>query len=183
MCGGYGIGNALRAKTFRDTLLLVGGTLDEAAGGFNIRHRYQNVRVRLTVRDRKRRSGLLLPVFPPTTAGDFEVFDFADPNIQRGSRTTSTIASQALLMMNHPMVSRTITTRRSKKLLKTHPGSESVGVEDRPICKKSRSPPTVEGTRRCDLNFTQARCCRMIPRSRWRYFIKPCLKAARTSDT
>ena len=34
----------------------------------------------------------------------FEVFDFADPNIQRGSRTSSTIAPQALLLMNHPMV-------------------------------------------------------------------------------
>ncbi len=32
------------------------------------------------------------------------MFDFADPNIQRGRRTESTIASQALLMMNHPFV-------------------------------------------------------------------------------
>jgi hypothetical protein len=34
----------------------------------------------------------------------FEVFDFADPNIQGGKRTSSTVASQALLMMNHPLV-------------------------------------------------------------------------------
>ena len=32
------------------------------------------------------------------------MFDFADPNIQAGRRNSSTIASQALLLMNHPFV-------------------------------------------------------------------------------
>ena len=34
----------------------------------------------------------------------FATFDFADPNIQVGKRTSSTIAPQALLLMNDPFV-------------------------------------------------------------------------------
>ena len=45
-------------------------------------------------------------MFRNTLPEIFEVFDFADPNIQRGERNSSTVASQALLMMNHPMVIR-----------------------------------------------------------------------------
>jgi len=149
----------LRAEDIRDTLLLVGGTLDEAAGGFNIRlgttseYDYQF--------ETKRRS-VYVPVFRNRLPEIFEVFDFADPNIQRGSRTTSTIASQALLMMNHPMV---IEQSRlaAQELLKTHPGSESVGVETAYLQVLGR-PPTSE-EREIAIEFTSA--VSNDPESRW----------------
>jgi hypothetical protein len=91
----------LRAEDIRDSLLKIGGSLDLSYGGAHIKpgtkseYGYQFVSTRRSV---------YLPVFRNTLPEIFEVFDFADPNIQRGQRTSSTIASQALLMMNHPLV-------------------------------------------------------------------------------
>ncbi|MGB7345419.1 MAG: DUF1553 domain-containing protein [Pirellulaceae bacterium] len=91
----------LRAEDFRDTLLYVAGTLDESAGGPNVaegtnsEYGYQFLSTRRSV---------YVPVFRNTLPQMFEAFDFADPNIQRGRRTSSTIAPQALLLMNHPDV-------------------------------------------------------------------------------
>ena len=34
----------------------------------------------------------------------FEVFDFADPSMVTGRRNVSTVAPQALFLMNHPFV-------------------------------------------------------------------------------
>jgi hypothetical protein len=34
----------------------------------------------------------------------FEVFDFADPSMVTGARNVSTVAPQALFLMNHPFV-------------------------------------------------------------------------------
>jgi len=34
----------------------------------------------------------------------FEVFDFADPSVATGRRNSSTVAPQALFLMNHPFV-------------------------------------------------------------------------------
>ena len=91
----------LRAEDIRDTVLFVAGQLDLRAGGSDIKpgtkreYGYQF--------DSFRRS-VYLPVFRNTLPEIFEVFDFADPNIQRGQRSSSTVSSQALLMMNHPFV-------------------------------------------------------------------------------
>ncbi len=91
----------LRAEDIRDSILMVAGSLDDNFGGPTIKpgttieYGYQF--------DTLRRS-VYLPVFRNTLPQIFEVFDFADPNIQRGQRNASTIASQALWMMNHPSV-------------------------------------------------------------------------------
>lgn len=91
----------MRAEDVRDTLLVVGGNLDTRAGGPGIKpgtgseYGYQFKSVRRSV---------YVPVFRNTLHELFEVFDFADPNIQQGRRSKSTVSSQALLMMNHPFV-------------------------------------------------------------------------------
>ncbi len=91
----------LRAEAVRDSLLLVGGNLDTAVGGPTIK---AGTKVEYNyVFDSKVRS-LYLPVFRNTLPESFEVFDFADPNIQQGKRSSSTISSQALFLMNHPFV-------------------------------------------------------------------------------
>ena len=93
----------LRAEDIRDSLQSFAGTLDFEYGGPNIKdgttseYGYEF--------DSTRRS-VYVPVFRNRLPEIFEVFDFADPNIQRGNRTSSTVASQALLMMNHPLVIR-----------------------------------------------------------------------------
>jgi hypothetical protein len=45
-----------------------------------------------------------LPVFRNALPEIFDAFDFADPSLVTGRRTTSTVAPQALFMMNNPFV-------------------------------------------------------------------------------
>ena len=91
----------LRAEDIRDTLLFVGGSLDFTRGGATIK---AGTRSEYGYQFSSQRRSVYLPVFRNNLPELFEVFDFADPNIQQGQRTESTIASQALLMMNHPFV-------------------------------------------------------------------------------
>jgi cytochrome c553 len=91
----------LRAEDIRDTLLFVAGSLDLKHGGPTIK---PGTSIEYGYRFDTNRRSVYLPVFRNTLPELFEVFDFADPNIQQGQRTTSTIASQALLLMNHPFV-------------------------------------------------------------------------------
>jgi hypothetical protein len=91
----------LRAEDIRDSLLFIAGQLDVRHGGSNIKsgtkreygYKFDSVRCSVYV-----------PVFRNALPEIFEVFDFADPNIQNGERSSSTVSSQALLMMNHPFV-------------------------------------------------------------------------------
>ncbi len=53
--------------------------------------------------DSERRS-LYLPVFRNALPDLFTVFDFPDPNLVAGKRNSSTLATQALYFMNHPLV-------------------------------------------------------------------------------
>ncbi len=47
---------------------------------------------------------MYLPVFRNALPEMFEVFDFADPSMVTGKRNASTVAPQALFLMNHPFV-------------------------------------------------------------------------------
>ncbi len=91
----------LRAEDIRDSLQLVGGTLDFEYGGPNIK---EGTTSEYGYEFDSTRRSVYVPVFRNRLPEIFEVFDFADPNIQRGKRNSSTVASQALLMMNHPLV-------------------------------------------------------------------------------
>lgn len=91
----------LEAEVIRDSLLQFAGSLDRQLGGPNIK---PNTKIEYDyVFDSTRRS-VYLPVFRNTLPQVFATFDFADPNIQGGKRTASTIAPQALLLMNQPFV-------------------------------------------------------------------------------
>lgn len=91
----------LDAESIRDALLLIGGHLDLAIGGSNIKpgtkseYGYQFTSTRRSV---------YVPVFRNELPQIFATFDFADPNTQIGSRTSSTTSPQLLLLMNHPLV-------------------------------------------------------------------------------
>lgn len=91
----------LEAEELRDTLLFVSGQLDLTQGGPNIK---PGTGREYGYRFESRRRSVYVPVFRNTLPELFEVFDFADPNMQSGRRATSTTAPQALLLMNHPFV-------------------------------------------------------------------------------
>ena len=115
----------LRAEDIRDTLLFVGGSLDDTFGGPNVN---DGTKSEYNYEFKSTRRSVYVPVFRNTLPEIFEVFDFADPNIQGGSRTSSTIAAQALLMMNHPFVIEQ-SEKAAKTLLQSKPISISQAIE------------------------------------------------------
>ncbi|MFA6547098.1 MAG: DUF1553 domain-containing protein [Limisphaerales bacterium] len=91
----------LDAESIRDTILQVSGQLDLTLGGPVIKpgtsadYGYKHTDTRRSVY-----SPVLRNVLPEL----FEAFDFADPSLVVGRRNNSTVAPQALFMMNHPWI-------------------------------------------------------------------------------
>ncbi|MEM7456615.1 MAG: DUF1553 domain-containing protein, partial [Planctomycetota bacterium] len=91
----------LDAEVIRDSVLSVSGSLDLEAGGLTIR-KIQEYDLGYEF-DTVRRS-VYVPAFRNTMLDVFEVFDIANPNLVTGNRTTTTLPTQSLFMMNSPFV-------------------------------------------------------------------------------
>jgi hypothetical protein len=91
----------LEAECLRDTILFVSGKLTSDKGGpsfpANLTSDY-GFKHTATCRS------VYLPVFRNALPEIFEVFDFADPSTVTGRRNASTVAPQALFMMNNPFI-------------------------------------------------------------------------------
>ena len=91
----------LDAESIRDTVLQVSGQLDLTQGGPLLKpgtsadYGYKHTDTRRSVYS---------PVLRNSLPELFEAFDFADPSLVVGKRSDSTVAPQALFMMNHPWV-------------------------------------------------------------------------------
>jgi hypothetical protein len=91
----------LDAEALRDAILAVSGQLDRSMGGPTMKpgttseYGYQF--------DDARRS-IYTPVFRNRLLELFEAFDFPDPNLVGGRRNVSTVATQALYLLNSPFV-------------------------------------------------------------------------------
>jgi hypothetical protein len=101
----------LDAEQIRDAMLLVSGQLSLDVGGLNIRGAgaidanstaAQDIEYSYQFEDTRR--SVYTPAFRNKRLELFEVFDFADINATQGQRSVSTVAPQALFMMNHPFV-------------------------------------------------------------------------------
>lgn len=102
---------ALEAEELRDAMLAASGQLDLRIGGLNIKGvdgsgapagPAQRVEFNYVYDDTRR--SLYTPAFRAKRLEFFETFDFADINSSSGARNTSTVAPQALFMMNHPFI-------------------------------------------------------------------------------
>jgi hypothetical protein len=91
----------LDAEAIRDTMLQVAGRLNRTIGGPTMKPGTKAERD--YVFDDARRS-IYTPVFRNRLLELFDVFDFADPNLCLGRRNVSTVATQALYLMNSPFV-------------------------------------------------------------------------------
>ena len=91
----------LEAECIRDTILKVSGQLAQDHGGPTFKtelgadYGYKHSDVRRSVYS---------PVFRNSLPELFEAFDFADPSVCTGRRNVSTVAPQALFLMNNPFV-------------------------------------------------------------------------------
>jgi hypothetical protein len=100
----------LDAESLRDAMLAISGKLDPRIGGPNIRipkgakgdAMDQSTEYNYVFADCRR--SVYTPAFRNRTHELFEVFDFADPNGTVAKRNVTTVAPQALLLLNSPFV-------------------------------------------------------------------------------
>jgi hypothetical protein len=90
------------AETLRDSILVVAGTLDSTVGGTLYTGQNQEY-IGMVNYDSTRRS-LYLPVIRSQLFAYFTTFDFPDPGVSVGHRASTTVAPQALYLMNNPFV-------------------------------------------------------------------------------
>jgi hypothetical protein len=100
----------LEAEAVRDSLLAVGGLLDRSAGGSllpvkNRDYLFDHTSKDLTEYGSRRRS-LYLPVIRNNVYEVFGLLDFPDAAVSSGNRATTTVAPQALMMLNSDFVMR-----------------------------------------------------------------------------
>jgi hypothetical protein len=121
----------LDAESIRDTILTVSGTLEQKLGGPNVMADAvdsnsggaQNLEYGYIFTDTRR--SLYTPAFRNKRLELFEVFDFADINGLVGKRTSSTVAPQALYLLNHEFV-----ITQSRKAAERFLGSSAARADD-----------------------------------------------------
>jgi hypothetical protein len=91
----------LEAEAIRDTMLVVSGTLDRTLYGPNMK---AGTTAERDYQFTDTRRSVYTPIFRNRLHELFEVFDFADPNTCNGKRTTSTVSTQALYLLNSSFV-------------------------------------------------------------------------------
>ena len=152
----------LEAEPLRDSLLELGGLLDKQVGGFvwtfeNYKLVFNHTSEDATTYESNRRA-LYLPVIRNHVYDLFELFDFPDPGTVNGKSADSTIAPQALYLMNSPLVLRA-TESMAEALLKEADLTNAQRVQ-RLYAQVFNRPPTVKETQRAVVfinNFAQDR--------------------------
>jgi hypothetical protein len=113
----------LDAESLRDAMLAAAGVIDQQVGGPNIQGATSidsndngAAAVEYGYQFKDFRRSAYTPAFRNKRLELFEAFDFADINQAIGRREQSTVATQALFLMNHPFV-REMAQRTAKRLL------------------------------------------------------------------
>lgn len=91
----------LDAEAIRDTILVVSGQLDRTMGGPTTK---KGTSSEFGYQFDDTRRSVYTPIFRNRLLELFEAFDFADPNLVYGKRNVSTVATQALYLMNSPFI-------------------------------------------------------------------------------
>ena len=99
----------MEAEVLRDSLLAVTGNLDLTMGGAPMKTTpFQNLGLEGTARKpelyQSNRRSIYLPVLRSAVYDLFQAFDYPDPAILNGDRGTTTVAAQALFMLNSDLV-------------------------------------------------------------------------------
>jgi hypothetical protein len=91
----------LEAEAIRDTILFASGQLKLERGGPTFK---PDLAADYGYKHTDTRRSVYSPVFRNALPELFEVFDYADPSVCTGRRNVSTVAPQALFLMNNPFV-------------------------------------------------------------------------------
>ena len=139
----------LEAEEIRDSLLAVADSLDCRMGGTQLgieNHKYvtSTANVDPVVYTGNRRS-VYLPVVRSALYDVFQAFDFADPSVASGKRDSTTVAPQALFMMNSQIAADQ--SRALNELLMKSSADETNRVRQLYERAYSRPPTDAEVTR------------------------------------
>jgi hypothetical protein len=107
----------LEVECLLDAMLSLSGELDLALGGNTVRG---DIKREYGYEFEIGRRAVYFPVFRNQLPPGFAEFDFPDPNLSIGRRTTTTLSTQALLLMNSPLVLERA-QRAAQKLLRDAP--------------------------------------------------------------
>ncbi len=114
----------LEAEEIRDGILAAGGQVDWSMGGTlltNQNHTYVTSTASANnVNYENARRSIYLPVVRSAIYDVFQAFDFADPSTMNGKRPSTTVAPQALFMMNSPLVLRQTRAMAEQLLSRQH---------------------------------------------------------------
>ncbi|TWU03652.1 DUF1553 domain-containing protein [Neorhodopirellula pilleata] len=108
-------------ESLRDAMLQVSGELDHTRFGPTIR---TGTKADFNYRHESSRRSVYHPVLRNSLPPLYQVFDFADSSVSIGQRPRSTVATQSLVMLNHPWV-----IERARHAAKRF-GSASFGESD-----------------------------------------------------
>ncbi len=139
----------LEAEAIRDSVLAVSGSLDQSMGGSllptkNRQYVTSTANVNPKIYDSQRRS-VFLPIVRSAVYEVLQAFDFADPTVLNGKRDATTVAPQALFMLNSDIVADS--SRRLAEQLQARTDLDEAGrVREafRRILSRSPSPSEVE---------------------------------------
>ncbi|MDP6718722.1 MAG: DUF1553 domain-containing protein [Pirellulaceae bacterium] len=139
----------LEAEAIRDAMLAISGRLDEQIGGSilpteNRKYVTNTANVDPVAYQTNRRS-LYLPVVRSALYEVFQAFDFADPSVMSGRRQSTTVAPQALFIMNSKFV--TEQTRALAEWLTADDGDDAGRVRVTYQRTLGRPPTTSEISR------------------------------------
>ena len=133
----------LEVESIRDAILMVSGKLDLVMGGSTIN---PGTSSEYGYKFTDNRRSVYTPIFRNNLPEIFEVFDFPDPNLVVGKRNVSTIAPQALYLMNNPFIIEK-SGEAALHLLKENTLSESQKIEDVYFQVLGRSPTPAENAK------------------------------------
>ncbi len=140
----------LEAEEIRDALLAVSSQLDRAMGGslLEVKNRgylFDHTSKDKTSYDTTRRS-LYLPVIRNHLYDVFQLFDSTDASVPEGNRVTTTVAPQALFMMNSDLVSQASDVL-AKALLARAEADDAGRVNRLYVLAYARPPSPAESSR------------------------------------
>ena len=151
----------LEAEEIRDAMLAVSGKLDRTLGGslLNVKNRayfFDHTSKDLTDYSSPRRS-IYMPVVRNNVYDVFQLLDYPDAAIPTGDRTTTTVAPQALLMMNSQLVA-SASADLAARLLTQSPADDAKRIEQLYLLAYGRSatPAEVEQSQSFVLEIAKA---------------------------
>lgn len=98
----------LEAEAIRDSILAVSGLLDRTMGGSMLPVKNREFLFNHTSKDLTKYDSFVRSVYLPVVRNNlydfFQLFDYNDASVSNGDRQTTTVAPQALYMLNSPLV-------------------------------------------------------------------------------